>query len=62
MFNEHKHILFAVREGDHVQVKTVNQLTASADLKLIRSNIKHKLIKYMSKLIALYDTTGHSYR
>lgn len=62
MFNEYKHILFAVKEGEHVQVKTTNQLIASAGLKLIRSNIKHELIKYTSKLIVLYDTTGHSYR
>lgn len=62
MFSEYKHIVFAIREGDHVQVKNTDQLKASAGLKLIRSNIKHELIKYMSNLIVLYDTTGHSYR
>lgn len=62
MFNEYKHIVFAVREGDHIQVKNTGQLKASAGLKLIRSNIKHELIKCMSNLIVLYDTTGHSYR
>ena len=62
MVNEYKHIVFAVREGDHIQVKNAAQLTASAGLKPSRSNIKHELIKYMSNLIVLYDTTGHLYR
>lgn len=62
MLNAYKHIVFAVREGDHVQLKHTDQLIASAGLKLIRSNKKHELIKYMSNLIVLCDTTGHSYR
>lgn len=62
MFDEYKHIVFAVRQGDHIQVKNAAQLTASAGLKPSRSNIKHELIKYMSNLIVLYDTTGHLYR
>lgn len=62
MFSEYKHIKFAVREGDHVQVKNTDQLKASAGLKFISSNIKHKLIKYMSSLTVLYDTTGYPCR
>jgi len=62
MFKEYKYIVFAVREGDHVQVKNTDEPRASAGLKLIRSNIKHELIKYMSNFIVLYDTTGHFYR
>lgn len=54
--------LFAAREEDHIQVENTDQLRASAGLKLIRSNIKHELINYMSNLIVVYDTTGHLYR
>lgn len=50
MCDEYKHTVSAVREG----AKTTNQLTASAGLKLTRSNIKHELIKYTSNLLVLY--------
>lgn len=54
--------LFAAREEDHIQAENTDQLRASAGLKIIRSNIKHELINYMSKLIVVYDTAGHLYR
>lgn len=61
-FNEYKHIVFAVGQRDRVQAQHSDQLTASAGLKFIRPNIKQEIIKYMYKMIVLYDITGHLYR
>lgn len=62
VFSEYKHIVFAVRQGDHIQAQHSDQLTASAGLKFIRLNIKQEIIKYMYKMMVLYDITGHLYR
>lgn len=62
VFSEYKHIVFGVRQGDHIQAQHSDQLIASVGLKFIRPNIKQEIIKYMYKMIVLYDITGHLYR